>query len=198
LKRGCLAYLHVIQLIVRMAIAGGQYSLQRCRQCMLGNSCPTLCCAVPCPVLCCAVQVSVRKAALVALSTLLDLFPAEPSLCTAWVASALPLVRDVEPSIQVSHPNWQIAPLWCSMSASHYRVQFVCYIVGALRGAGRVTFFRSCGYMAGGGVTQTGVTWRDAGRAAGWLCNFPQLTDRAWDPERGSVERGRGNIGVWQ
>lgn len=42
-----------------------------------------------------------RKAALVALSTLLELFPAEPSLCTAWVASALPLVRDVEPSIQV-------------------------------------------------------------------------------------------------
>lgn len=46
-------------------------------------------------------QVSVRKAALVALSTLLELFPAEPSLCTAWVASALPLVRDVEASIQV-------------------------------------------------------------------------------------------------
>lgn len=42
-----------------------------------------------------------RKAALVALSTLLELFPAEPSLCHAWVASALPLVRDVEASIQV-------------------------------------------------------------------------------------------------
>lgn len=46
-------------------------------------------------------QVSVRKAALVALSTLLELFPAERSLCTAWVTSALPLVRDVEASIQV-------------------------------------------------------------------------------------------------
>jgi hypothetical protein len=46
-------------------------------------------------------QVSVRKAALVALSTLLELFPAEPQLCQAWVASALPLVRDVEASIQV-------------------------------------------------------------------------------------------------
>lgn len=44
-----------------------------------------------------------RKAALVALSTLLELFPAEPSLCTAWVASALPLVRDVEVSIQVGN-----------------------------------------------------------------------------------------------
>lgn len=50
---------------------------------------------------CLPTQVSVRKAALVALSTLLELFPAEPSLCTAWVASALPLVRDVEASIQV-------------------------------------------------------------------------------------------------
>lgn len=50
-------------------------------------------------------QVSVRKAALVALSTLLELFPAEPSLCTAWVASALPLVRDVEASIQVGHAS---------------------------------------------------------------------------------------------
>jgi hypothetical protein len=47
------------------------------------------------------VQVSVRKAALVALSTLLELFPGEPSLCQAWVASGLPLVRDVEASIQV-------------------------------------------------------------------------------------------------
>lgn len=52
-------------------------------------------------MLCYAMQVSVRKAALVALSTLMELFPAEPSLCTAWVASALPLVRDVEASIQV-------------------------------------------------------------------------------------------------
>jgi hypothetical protein len=52
-------------------------------------------------MLCYAMQVSVRKAALVALSTLMELFPAEPSLCTAWIASALPLVRDVEASIQV-------------------------------------------------------------------------------------------------
>jgi hypothetical protein len=51
------------------------------------------------------VQVSVRKAALVALSTLLELFPGEPSLCAAWVASGLPLVRDVEASIQVR--------VWC-------------------------------------------------------------------------------------
>lgn len=61
-------------------------------------------CAVVCAVLCavlCTVQVSVRKAALVALSTLMELFPAEPRLCSAWVASALPLVRDVEASIQV-------------------------------------------------------------------------------------------------
>lgn len=42
-----------------------------------------------------------RKAALVALSTLLELFPAEPSLCQAWVASVLPLVRDVEVAVQV-------------------------------------------------------------------------------------------------
>lgn len=46
-------------------------------------------------------QVSVRKASLVALSRLLELMPCEAPLCHAWVAAALPLVRDVEAGIQV-------------------------------------------------------------------------------------------------
>ncbi|WIA29655.1 hypothetical protein OEZ86_012141 [Tetradesmus obliquus] len=55
--------------------------------------------------------VSVRKAALVALSTLLELFPCEPSLSQAWVASGLPLVRDVEASIQDCLADWVAALL---------------------------------------------------------------------------------------
>ncbi|KAF6260358.1 non-SMC mitotic condensation complex subunit 1-domain-containing protein [Scenedesmus sp. NREL 46B-D3] len=62
--------------------------------------------------------VSVRKAALVALSTLLELFPAEPSLCHAWVASSLPLVRDVEASIQDSLADWAAALLFDKAAAA--------------------------------------------------------------------------------
>lgn len=49
---------------------------------------------------------SVRKAALVALSRLLELFPQENSLTLAWVRSALPGVRDVEGSIQDALLDW--------------------------------------------------------------------------------------------
>ncbi|KAF8073170.1 Ncapd3 [Scenedesmus sp. PABB004] len=55
--------------------------------------------------------VSVRKAALVALSTLVELFPGEPSLAAAWVSSALPLVRDVEATVQDALADWAAALL---------------------------------------------------------------------------------------
>ena len=51
-------------------------------------------------------QVSVRKAALVALGRLLELLPLEPALCAAWVRSALPLVRDPEAGIQEGVLEW--------------------------------------------------------------------------------------------
>ncbi|GBF90548.1 hypothetical protein Rsub_03119 [Raphidocelis subcapitata] len=50
--------------------------------------------------------VSVRKAALVALSRLVELLPLEPSLCAAWVRSALPLARDPETTIQDGVLEW--------------------------------------------------------------------------------------------
>ncbi len=46
------------------------------------------------------VQVSVRKAALGVCSGLLRALPHEASLAALWVAAALPLVRDVEASLQ--------------------------------------------------------------------------------------------------
>jgi hypothetical protein len=51
-------------------------------------------------------QVSVRKAALIALSRLSELLPLEPGLCAAWVRSALPLVRDPESGIQDAVLEW--------------------------------------------------------------------------------------------
>jgi hypothetical protein len=51
-------------------------------------------------------QVSVRKAALVALSRLSELLPLEPALCAAWVRSALPLVRDPESGIHEAVLEW--------------------------------------------------------------------------------------------
>lgn len=57
------------------------------------------------------VQVSVRKAGLVALCRLLELFPQEPLLCNAWMRSAMPLVRDVESSIQDALLDWAEALL---------------------------------------------------------------------------------------
>lgn len=56
-------------------------------------------------------QVTVRKAALVALSRLLEIFPTEPLLCSAWVRAALPLVRDTESSIQECLLDWTAALL---------------------------------------------------------------------------------------
>ena len=56
-------------------------------------------------------QVSVRKAAMVALSRLLELFPLESIICQAWVRSVLPLVRDVESTIQDSMLDWASALL---------------------------------------------------------------------------------------
>lgn len=56
-------------------------------------------------------QVSVRKAALVALGRLLELLPLEPPLCAAWVRSALPLVRDPESTIQEALLEWAQALL---------------------------------------------------------------------------------------
>jgi condensin-2 complex subunit D3 len=53
----------------------------------------------------------VRKAALVALSRLLEIFPTEPLLCSAWVRAALPLVRDTESSIQECLLDWTAALL---------------------------------------------------------------------------------------
>lgn len=47
-------------------------------------------------------QVTVRRAALSAMSALLTYFPADSNVCGAWVRSALPLVRDPEPSVQDS------------------------------------------------------------------------------------------------
>jgi hypothetical protein len=63
----------------------------------------------------CDGQVSVRKAALVALCTLLELFPTEPSLARAWVSSGLPLVRDVEATVQVRTTlMWCVSnSIWC-------------------------------------------------------------------------------------
>lgn len=48
----------------------------------------------------CRAQVSVRKAALGVSSGLLRALPGEAPLADLWVASALPLVRDVETSLQ--------------------------------------------------------------------------------------------------
>eukprot|EP00775_Hariotina_reticulata_P011091 gene11092-11246_t len=62
--------------------------------------------------------VSVRKAALVALGTLLELFPSEPSLAQAWVSSGLPLVRDVEASIQDCLRDWAAALLFNKATAA--------------------------------------------------------------------------------
>lgn len=45
-------------------------------------------------------QVSVRRAALSALSSLLSLFPSDAAVCGAWVRSVLPLVRDAESGVQ--------------------------------------------------------------------------------------------------
>jgi hypothetical protein len=56
-------------------------------------------------------QVSVRKAAMVAISRLLELFPLESIICQAWVRSVLPLVRDVESTIQDSMLDWSSALL---------------------------------------------------------------------------------------
>ncbi len=63
-------------------------------------------------------QVSVRKAALVALSRLLEFFPLEAALCAAWVRSALPLVRDAESSVQESLMDWADALLLDKVAAA--------------------------------------------------------------------------------
>ena len=45
-------------------------------------------------------QVSVRKAALGVMAALLKAFPDQAALAQLWVTSALPMVRDVEASVQ--------------------------------------------------------------------------------------------------
>ena len=49
---------------------------------------------------CRMMQVSVRKAALGVMAALLKAFPDQAALAQLWVTSALPMVRDVEASVQ--------------------------------------------------------------------------------------------------
>jgi hypothetical protein len=71
------------------------------------------------------VQVSVRKAALGVCSGLLRALPQEASLASLWVAAALPLVRDVEASLQEqfldSFHDFLIAPAGVSPLSLQYQ-----------------------------------------------------------------------------
>ena len=78
-------------------------------------------------------QVSVRKAALGVSSGLLRALPQKASLAQLWVAAALPLVRDVEASLQEqmldSFHEFVIAPAGARSLKNLVTTQEVCHKV---------------------------------------------------------------------